>query len=208
MSKKSKISRREFVGAALSAATAPACLHMIFWGILERGSDPGDGEWKEEGVLFLISRLTQAAQYSGARGDDYGRILGDMARNNVDKSIPSMEKLLEANGRMDNFLRLAGKSSASSSGRCTRTLMCTNGQKLPGLHCNREIGRSCIALADKIIKEVVAVQEPSGQLKRTTSGRGKDPMMPQVQGWGHEGYDLGHMIQGSIAYYVRPATGR
>ena len=37
-------------------------------------------------------------------------------QTNVEKSIPSMEKLLEANGRMDNFLRLTGKSDAPQRG--------------------------------------------------------------------------------------------
>ncbi len=35
---------------------------------------------------------------------------------NVTKSIPSMHELLEANGRMDNFRRLVGKSSAEQHG--------------------------------------------------------------------------------------------
>lgn len=37
-------------------------------------------------------------------------------QTNMEKSIPSMEKLLEGNGRMDNFLRLAGKSDAPQRG--------------------------------------------------------------------------------------------
>ena len=35
---------------------------------------------------------------------------------NVEKSIPSMHDLLEANGRMNNFRRLIGKSTAAQSG--------------------------------------------------------------------------------------------
>ena len=35
---------------------------------------------------------------------------------NVNASIPSMGKLLEVNGRMDNFLRLTGKSTAPQRG--------------------------------------------------------------------------------------------
>jgi hypothetical protein len=33
---------------------------------------------------------------------------------NVDKSIPSMEKLLEANGRMNNYLALVSGSHSST----------------------------------------------------------------------------------------------
>ena len=35
---------------------------------------------------------------------------------NIEKSIPSMRDLLEANGRMNNFRRLIGKSTAAQSG--------------------------------------------------------------------------------------------
>ncbi len=35
---------------------------------------------------------------------------------NLETSIPSMGKLLEANGRMDNFRRLIGKSNAPQRG--------------------------------------------------------------------------------------------
>ena len=66
-------------------------------------------EWKDQGVLNLVKSpyaklrnvpvhaVTITAGFWGAR-----------RQVNIEKSIPSMEKLLEANGRMDNFLRLAG----------------------------------------------------------------------------------------------------
>src|SRR5207253_6356710 len=61
-------------------------------------------------------------------------------------------------------------------------------------------------MADKIIKEVVAVQEPSGYLNTYYVGdRAKDRMTPEVQRWGHELYNIGHLLQGAIAYYR--ATG-
>jgi DUF1680 family protein len=62
------------------------------------------------------------------------------------------------------------------------------------------------AEAQKIIKEIVAVQEPSGYLNTYyVQDRVKDRMTPDAQRWGHELYNLGHMIQGAIAYYR--ATG-
>jgi len=58
------------------------------------------------------------------------------------------------------------------------------------------------AMTDNIIKEVVAVQEPSGYLNTYYAGdKAKDRMLPEVQRWGHELYNMGHMIQGAIAYY-------
>jgi DUF1680 family protein len=62
------------------------------------------------------------------------------------------------------------------------------------------------AMTDRIIQEVVAVQEPSGYLNTYyVDLKAKDRMSPEVQRWGHELYNLGHMIQGAIAYYR--ATG-
>jgi len=62
------------------------------------------------------------------------------------------------------------------------------------------------ALTDKIIQEVVAV--PGAQRISNTyyaGDRAKDRMEPEVQRTGHELYNLGHMIQGAIAFYR--ATG-
>src|SRR5207245_6527038 len=62
------------------------------------------------------------------------------------------------------------------------------------------------SLTDKIVKEVVAAQEPSGYLNTYYVGdHAKERMTPEIQRWGHELYDIGHMIQGAIAYYR--ATG-
>ena len=117
-----------------------------------------------------------------------------------------MERLLESNGRMNNFLRLVGKSDAAQRGpvyadsdvyKWTEAVafVLQSGDR-PELH----------ALADKIIKEVVEVQEPSGYLNTYYVGeRAKDRMAPDVQRWGHELYNLGHMIQCAIAFYR--ATG-
>ena len=62
------------------------------------------------------------------------------------------------------------------------------------------------ALSEKIIGEVVAVQEPNGYLNTYYVGdRAKQRMEPEIQRWGHELYNIGHMLQGAIAYYR--ATG-
>ncbi|HKF25208.1 MAG TPA: beta-L-arabinofuranosidase domain-containing protein, partial [Candidatus Acidoferrum sp.] len=48
----------------------------------------------------------------------------------------------------------------------------------------------------------MAVQEPDGYLNTYYAGdKAKDRMQPQIQRWGHELYNIGHMIQGGIAYY-------
>ena len=57
-----------------------------------------------------------------------------------------------------------------------------------------------------MINEVVAVQEPNGYLNTYyVDDRKSQRMLPQTQTTGHELYNIGHMLQGAIAYYR--ATG-
>jgi DUF1680 family protein len=208
MSNRSQLSRREFVGAALSAATVSSVPIPNFLGS-SWGSNPSTSnlDWKDEGVLFLdkspyaklhnipVHAVTITQGFWGARRE-----------TNVDKSIPSMEKLLEANGRMNNFLRLAGKSDAAQHGPVYSDSDVYKWTEAAGFALQSDDRPELRATADKIIKEIVAVQEPSGYLNTYYVGdHAKDRMAPQVQRWGHELYNIGHMIQGAIAYYR--ATG-
>lgn len=121
---------------------------------------------------------------------------------NVSKSIPSMEKLLEVNGRMDNYLRLAGKSDAQQRGPVYSDSDVYKWTEAVGFALQSGDRPELRAQTEKIIKEVVAVQEPSGYLNTYYVGeKAKQRMGSEVQRWGHELYNLGHMIQGAIAYY-------
>ena len=208
MSQRSQLSRREFVGAALSAATVSSVPIPNFL-CSSRGDNPSaaDPTWKDEGVLFVdkspyaklhnipVHAVTITQGFWGARRE-----------TNVDKSIPSMEKLLEANGRMNNFLRLAGKSDAAQHGPVYSDSDVYKWTEAAGFALQSGDRPELRATADKIIKEIVAVQERSGYLNTYYVGdHAKDRMAPQVQRWGHELYNIGHMIQGAIAYYR--ATG-
>ncbi len=208
MSQRSQLSRREFVGAALSAATVSSVPIPNFF-CSSRGDNPSaaDPTWKDEGVLFIdkspyaklhnipVHAVTITQGFWGARRE-----------TNVDKSIPSMEKLLEANGRMNNFLRLAGKSDAAQHGPVYSDSDVYKWTEAAGFALQSGDRPELRATADKIIKEIVSVQERSGYLNTYYVGdHAKDRMAPQVQRWGHELYNIGHMVQGAIAYYR--ATG-
>jgi uncharacterized protein len=209
-------SRREFVGTAISAAAVGA---MPVHGLLASGAKAAEearagggsasagAEWKDEGVLFLdkspyaklrnvpVRAVTITQGFWGARREI-----------NVNSSIPSMEKLLEANGRMDNFLRLVGKSDAPQRGPVYSDSDVYKWTEAAGFALQSGDRPELHALTDKIIKEVVAVQEPNGYLNTYYVGdKAKTRMEPQVQRWGHELYNLGHMMQGAIAVYR--ATG-
>ena len=114
------------------------------------------------------------------------------------------DELLQ-HGRMDNFRRLPARARRRKRGRCTPTPTFTNGLKR-GLRTAIE-RRPDVPRSDSgMIKEVVAVRSRAAILTRTTSGdRASQRMQPHSQEVGHELYNLGHMLQGAIAYYR--ATG-
>lgn len=208
MKKGSRISRREFVGTALTAATVSSFPFGRFaapaWG---EAANASAADWKDEGVLYVdkspyaklhnvpVRAVTISQGFWGARREI-----------NVDKSIPSMEKLLEANGRMNNFLRLAGKSGAKQSGPVYSDSDVYKWTEAAGFALQSGDRSGLRAQTEKIIREVVAVQEPNGYLNTYyVEGKAKDRMQPEIQRWGHELYNIGHMIHGAIAYYR--ATG-
>jgi uncharacterized protein len=171
------------------------------------GSDLAGSAWKDEGVLFVdkspYAKLHDIPVHAVTITQGFW---GERREINVDKSIPSMEQLLEANGRMRNFLRLVGKSDAPQSGPVYSDSDVYKWLEAVGFALQSGDRPELHALANKIIQEVVAVQEPSGYLNTYYVGdRTKDRMTPDVQRMGHELYNLGHMIQGAIAFYR--ATG-
>ena len=203
-----KVSRREFVESAVSAAAVSVLpIHDLFASGITASAATPSVEWKDEGVLFVdkspYAKLHNAPVHAVTITEGFW---ASRRKTNVDKSIPTMEKLLEANGRMDNFLRLAGKSTAPQRGPVYSDSDVYKWTEAAGFVLQSGDRPELHALADKIIKEIVAVQEPSGYLNTYYVGdKAKDRMQPEVQRWGHELYDIGHMMQGAIAFYR--ATG-
>src|SRR5271168_3144354 len=125
---------------------------------------------------------------------------------NVQSSIPSMYDQLIEHGRMDNFLRLEGKSDAPQRGPVYSDSdmykwleaagFALQSGDLPALH----------QTADKTIREIVAAQQPNGYLNTYyVQDHASLSMLPKTQTTGHELYNIGHLLQGAIAYYR--ATG-
>jgi len=210
MKKRSEISRREFVSSAISAATVASMPLRTLSGALKGNLSTGASEspeWKNEGVLNLVksphAKLRNVPVHAVTITSGFWAA---RRQTNVEKSIPSMEKLLEGNGRMDNFLRLAGKSDAAQRGPVYSDSDVYKWAEAAGFALQSGDRPELRSLTEKIINEVVAVQEPSGYLNTYYVGdRAKDRMTPDVQRWGHELYNIGHLIQGAIAYYR--ATG-
>src|SRR5438552_6771594 len=203
-----KISRRKFVGSTLSAGAMQSLYLQPFVRTMVESS-PSDPGGKNEGILFVdkspyaklhnvpVHAVTIMEGFWGARRE-----------TNVKKSLPSMEKLLEANGRMNNYLRLAGKSDAQQSGPVYSDSDVYKWTEAVGFQLQSGDRPELRALAEKMIREVVAVQEPNGYLNTYyVADRAKQRMTPETQRWGHELYNIGHMIQGAIAYYRATGDG-
>ncbi len=215
-----KISRREFVATAASTAA------IVSWplsrllgsathvatptGTLEKQAASvslENSNWQDHGLENLTAsphaRLRNVPVHAVTIQNGFWSQRREI---NVNRSIPTMHDLLEANGRMNNFRRLAGKSSAAQSGPVysdSDVYKWTEAAAFTLQSGDRPELRSQL---EKVVAEVVAVQEPSGYLNTYyVDDRKSKRMLTQTQTTGHELYCIGHMLQGAIAYYR--ATG-
>jgi DUF1680 family protein len=215
MSEKVNISRRRFVSAAISAAAVSSLpAHTVF---AEARSGKSAAQtsvaltdapgWKDQGVENLAKSPHAKLRDIPVRAVTItGGFWGQRREINVTKSIPTMHDLLEANGRMNNFRRLVGKSTAAQTGPVFSDSDVYKWTEAVGFVLQSGDRPDLRASAEKLIDEVVAVQESSGYLNTYYQDDRKSlRMLPQTQTTGHELYNIGHMLQGAIAYYR--ATG-
>lgn len=214
MAEKKGISRRQFVGSAAAVAAISSLPGKpVLSAASAKGSTPthsallDDPNWKEQGVENLAK-----SPHAKLRDIPVHAVTiqsGFWARRreiNVTKSIPSMHDLLEANGRMNNFRRLLGKSNAPQIGPVFSDSDVYKWTEAVGFVLQSGDRPELRQMAEKLIDEVVAVQEPNGYLNTYYQEDRKSlRMLPQTQTTGHELYNIGHMLQGAIAYYR--ATG-
>ncbi len=212
MSEKGNISRRQFVTAAISAAAVSSLGARPVFAETGAGGKaalqasvtltdaPG---WKDQGVENLAKSPHAKLRDIPVRAVTItGNFWAQRREINVTKSIPTMHDLLEANGRMNNFRRLVGKSTAAQSGPVFSDSDVYKWTEAVGFVLQSGDRPQLRAAADKAIDEVIAVQEPSGYLNTYYQDDRKSlRMLPQTQTTGHELYNIGHMLQGAIAYY-------
>ncbi len=211
MNQKKGVSRRQFVASAAvvaavssfpvaDAVAAIGGTTSAFQSPVALTDKPG---WRDQGVENLaksphaklrnipVRAVTIQSGFWGARREI-----------NVTKSIPTMHDLLEVNGRMDNFRRLVGKSNAPQRGPVYSDSDVYKWTEAVGFVLQSGDRADLRASAEKAITEVVAAQEPSGYLNTYYVDDHKPQrMLPQTQTTGHELYNIGHMLQGAIAYY-------
>jgi DUF1680 family protein len=201
------VSRRNFIASSSAAVAALALLERHgLAGVLASGETRPDPEWKGKAVLdFSHSPHAKLRQVPvGAV-----KVTGFWAKRretNVSSSIPSMRQELVDHGRMDNFLRLEGKSQAAQIGPVYSDSDIYKWIESVGFVLQSQDAPELRGTTDGMIREVVAAQEPGGYLNTYYVGDKKLLRMQQhTQEVGHELYCLGHYLQGAIAYYR--ATG-
>jgi hypothetical protein len=211
----SKFSRRKFLAAAAASCVTPAVAHplpnaadlLALLAPTRNASEASGAAWRNAGIADFskspFARLKPVPVSAVTIEDGFW---SKRRATNVQSSIPSMHVQLIAHGRMNNFLRLAGKSSAPQQGPVYSDSDIY--KWLEGAAFALQSGQQpeLRATADSMIRDVVAVQEPGGYLN-TYYVEDRKPLRMQypTQTTGHELYCIGHLLQGAIAYYR--ATG-
>jgi len=205
----SRVTRRQFVSAAASTAALsnlPVNLSSLWSSASEvpLSSDPG---WKDQGVLNLAhspyAKLKNVPVHAVTIQEGFW---SSRRAANVNTSIPSMGKLLESNGRMDNFRRLIGKSDAPQRGPVYSDSDIYKWWEAIGFALQSGDNPALRAMVENTAKDVMAAQQPDGYLNTYyIRERSADRMTPRTQQWGHELYCMGHFLQGATSYYR--ATG-
>src|ERR1035437_5478155 len=212
---KHRISRRKFIASAAVSMVTPALagaqpktggLLSLFADEPEPASTP-QAAWKEAGVIDLsrspFAKLKTVPVRAVVLKDGFW---SQRRKTNVASSIPSMHDELLAHGRMDNFLRLEAKSSAPQKGPVYSDSDIYKWTEAAGFVLQTSDQPHLKSTTDAMIRDVVAAQEPDGYLNTYyVADKKSQRMLYERQEVGHELYNIGHMLQGAIAYYR--ATG-
>ena len=206
-----EISRRQFVSSAFSTAVIsclPAQLLNSAIAAQEGASSEATSSaitpaWKDQGVENLTKSPYAKLRNIPVRAVTIREGFWSPRRKiNVTRSIPTMHDLLEANGRMNNFRRLTGANKAEQHGPVFSDSDIYKWIEAVGFAVQSGDLAEMRPTVDRMIQEVVAIQEPSGYLNTYyVDDRKNLRMLPQTQSTGHELYNIGHMLQGAIAYY-------
>jgi DUF1680 family protein len=212
---KSRLSRRTFLASATASLVPAAIAHaqpranglLSLFADQSQATDQSLTPWREAGVTdFNRSPHAKLKTVPVSAVVIQEGFWSKRRRTNVDSSIPSMHDELLAHGRMDNFLRLKGRSSEPQKGPVYSDSDIYKWLEAVGFALQTSDPHNFKTTADSVIRDVVAAQEPSGYLDTYYQEDRKSLRMTYpTQTTGHELYNIGHMLQGAIAYYR--ATG-
>ncbi len=212
MARGNEISRRQFVATAVSTAAISSFSAQRLFAMGRTDDRPSEQpasdlianpSWKDQGIESLAKSPYAKLRNIPVRAVTIKVGFWSQRRKiNVTKSIPTMHDLLEANGRMNNFRRLTGSSNAGQHGPVFSDSDIYKWTEAVGFALGSGDLTDIRPTVDKMMDEVVAIQEPSGYLNTYyVDDRKNLRMLPETQTTGHELYNIGHMLQGAVAYY-------
>src|SRR5579872_5847770 len=204
------LTRRHFLSLVPAASASMMGKGPAYLSSMDDASRPATQpheDWKNSGVLDLsrspYAKLKTVPVSAVTIRDGFWQ---RRRQTNVESSIPSMHDELIEHGRMDNFLRLEGKSNAPQKGPVYSDSDIYKWTESVGFALQSGDRPQLRSTAEPMIRDVVAAQEPSGYLNTYYVGdRRSQRMLPDIQTTGHELYCIGHLLQGAIAWYR--ATG-
>lgn len=211
---KSPVSRRAFITTTAASLAAPALARAASAGSalgpLLTANTPDTAAqpaWRDAGVIDLSHSPYAKLKTVPVHAVEVREGFWSKRRTtNLESSIPSMHDELVAHGRMENFLRLEGKSSAPHQGPLYSDSDVYKWIEAVGFVLQSGDQPALHSTTSAMIRDIVATQEPSGYLNTYyVDDRKPLRMQYQVQTSGHELYCIGHLLQAAIAHYR--ATG-
>ena len=204
-----KLSRRTFItSAAASVPSAVAHARPNSLGFLSALgthsaiTKPLDGSAKDAGVIDLSqSRFAKLKTVPVRAVVIQDGFWSKRRRTNAESSIPSMREELVTHGRMTNFVRLEGKSKEPQKGPVYSDSDIYKWTEAAAFQLQVADDPNLRSTVDSMIRDIVAVQEPSGYLN-TYYVDDRKPLRMQydTQTTGHGLYCIGHLLHGAIAY--------
>ena len=170
-------------------------------------TQPTDDPWRSQGVICLDKSPYAKLHTVPVRAVTISKgFWAQRRRVALEKSIPSAQQQLEANGYVDNFRRISQGKDVARIGPVFTDSDLYKWIEAAGLFLQYGEQPNLRAQVDTYIDLIRSVQEPSGYLNTYWVGdRANSRLLPDTMDAGHELYCLGHMLQGAIAYYR--ATG-
>jgi uncharacterized protein len=207
MKTKSAPTRREFLATSAAAAALLKTNLLFGQSNASGGSSTLDPDWADAGII-----ATRHSPYAKLKSVPVRAVTiqpgfwSKRRQTNVEASLPSMRAELLEHGRMDNFLRLEGKSEAPQRGPVYSDSDIYKWLEAVGFALQSGPLQTLRPSSEEMIRQVAAAQEPGGYLNTYyVDDKKSQRMLPKVQTTGHELYCIGHLLQGGIAWYR--ATG-
>ncbi len=181
MSSDRDVSRRRFLSTAVTTTAASFLAKPALSFALGTPSSSAAAEtgataspilpWQDQGVLNLTNSPFAKLHTVPVRAVTIEEGFWSKRRKtNVESSIPSMRTELEEHGRMDNYRRLVGKSSAAQTGPFYTDSDIYKWTEAVGWTLQSGDQPELRKVTESMIREVVAIQEPSGYLNTYFQG--------------------------------------